>query len=146
MLKRILNDIRSLKECDCNVEQNEDESNKITFDILGPKDSIYETGKWKILIEFPNQYPYKSPSVGFVNRIYHPNIDFNSGTICLDVLNTEWTPIYNIKHIYETFIPQLLQYPNPDDPLNEDAATLYLTDKKKYEEKVLECIKKYNID
>ena len=146
MLKRILNDIRSLKECDCNVEQNEDGSNKITFDILGPKDSIYETGKWKILIEFPNQYPYKSPSVGFVNRIYHPNIDFNSGTICLDVLNTEWTPIYNIKHIYETFIPQLLQYPNPDDPLNEDAATLYLTDKKKYEEKVLECIKKYNID
>ena len=146
MLKRILNDIRSLKECDCNVQQNEDESNKITFDILGPKDSIYETGKWKILIEFPNQYPYKSPSVGFVNHIYHPNIDFNSGTICLDVLNTEWTPIYNIKHIYETFIPQLLQYPNPDDPLNEDAATLYLTNKKKYEDKVLECIEKYSID
>ena len=145
MLKRILNDIKLLSELDCNVEIEEDNPSKISFDVQGPNDCIYETGKWKIVVEFPKEYPYKSPSVGFLNKIYHPNIDFNSGSICLDVLNTEWTPIYNIKHIYETFIPQLLQYPNADDPLNEEAAALYLTNKDKYNEKVIEYINKYGI-
>jgi ubiquitin-conjugating enzyme E2 H len=44
--------------------------------------------------------------------------------------------MYDMINIFEVFLPQLLRYPNPSDPLNGEAAALLLRDPKNYEVKV----------
>jgi ubiquitin-conjugating enzyme E2 H len=39
-------------------------------------------------------------------------------------------------NIFEVFLPQLLRYPNPTDPLNGEAAALLMREPSKYELKV----------
>jgi ubiquitin-conjugating enzyme E2 H len=128
--KRIMNDLKMLRKN--NIEFEAIDTHTITCIIKGPKDTPYEKGSWKISINFPNNYPFSSPSIGFVDKIYHPNVDFNSGSICFNVLNEEWKPIYTANHIIETFIPQLLTYPNPDDPLNIEAGKLFRKNNKQF--------------
>jgi ubiquitin-conjugating enzyme E2 H len=91
----------------------------------------------------PESYPYKSPSIGFVNRIFHPNIDESSGTVCLDVINPTWCPMLAVGNIFEVLLPELLLYPNPKDPLNGEAASKFINDESRYKEIVKDYVKRY---
>lgn len=44
--------------------------------------------------------------------------------------------MFDLINIFDVFIPQLLLYPNPKDPLNGEAAKLSMSNEKAYQQKV----------
>ena len=91
--------------------------------ILGPFDTPYAGGIWKLKISLPTNYPFKPPVIKFKTKIYHPNIN-HSGAICLDILNSNWSPALSISKVLLS-ICSLLNEPNPDDPLVPEIANEY---------------------
>eukprot|EP00792_Barthelona_sp_PAP020_P003789 TRINITY_DN1650_c0_g1_i1.p1 TRINITY_DN1650_c0_g1~~TRINITY_DN1650_c0_g1_i1.p1 ORF type:complete len:191 (+),score=46.28 TRINITY_DN1650_c0_g1_i1:324-896(+) len=134
-------DIMKLVLAGYEVDTIEDEALKVSF--RGPVDTPYEKGIFFVRIELPNNYPYRSPSVQFLTHIFHPNIDFKSGAVCLNVLNQTWTPMYDLNNIFETFLPQLLRYPNPTDPMNLEAARMMLNKPELFNQKATETVLRY---
>ena len=64
--------------------------------IFGPDDTPWEGGTFKLVLEFTEDYPNKAPTVRFLTKMFHPNI-YNDGQICLDILQNQWSPIYDIS-------------------------------------------------
>jgi ubiquitin-conjugating enzyme E2 H len=44
--------------------------------------------------------------------------------------------MFDLVNIFEVFLPQLLRYPNPTDPLNREAAALLMRDPETYNQRV----------
>lgn len=53
--------------------------------IMGPEQTPYSGGTFKLELFLPEEYPMEAPKVRFLTPIYHPNID-RLGRICLDIL------------------------------------------------------------
>ena len=99
--------------------------------VRGPAGSVYEGGVFKLKITFPGHYPYKPPHVRFVTQIYHCNIS-SSGSICLDLLKKEWSPVITIQKLLISII-SLLDDPCADDPLSPQVARLYLRNREEHD-------------
>ncbi|OEL29156.1 Ubiquitin-conjugating enzyme E2 36 [Dichanthelium oligosanthes] len=78
--------------------------------ILGPSQSPYEGGVFKLELFLPEEYPMAPPKVRFLTKIYHPNID-----------KDKWSPALQIRTVLLS-IQALLSAPNPDDPLADNVA------------------------
>jgi len=74
--KRKDRDVKKLMMGGYIVEYEDYSQDTIVVDFKGPKDTLYEGGAWKLRVYLPDNYPYKSPSIGFMNRMFHPNVDF----------------------------------------------------------------------
>jgi len=100
--------------------------------IIGPADTPYEGGVFKLSIQFPADYPFKPPKLQFTTKIYHCNVNAN-GSICLDILQSQWSPALTIGKVLLS-ICSLLTDPNPDDPLVPEIAKMYKENRKKHDE------------
>jgi ubiquitin-conjugating enzyme E2 A len=70
--------------------------------------------------------------------MFHPNI-YANGEICLDILQNQWSPIYDIAAIL-TSIQSLLCDPNPNSPANSEAARLWNENRREYNRRVAQVV------
>ena len=112
--------------------------------IFGPDDTPWEGGTFKLVLEFTEDYPNKAPQVRFITKMFHPNI-YNDGQICLDILQNQWSPIYDVSAIL-TSIQSLLCDPNPSSPANSEASGLYNENRRGYNRRVREIVEQSWMD
>lgn len=103
-----------------------------------PDDTPWEGGTFKLTLNFTEDYPNKPPVVKFVSRLFHPNV-YNDGGICLDILQSNWSPIYDISAVL-TSIQSLLCDPNPNSPANSEAARLFQENRREYNKRVQKIV------
>lgn len=141
--QRLLRDLSRIeKEAEDSIFAGPDENDIQKWEavILGPESSPWEGGIFKLNLTFTNEYPSKPPTVLFISKIFHPNV-YNDGRICLDILDKNWSPVYDILSILIS-LRSLLSDPNENSPANVEAAQLYKTNPQLYYIKVKECVDK----
>ena len=130
--KRLTGELRKIKDSKDKSELDGIEINP-TDDALiwvakikGPISSPFENAIFDVLIRFPEEYPFKPPSIRFLdaNRIFHPNV-YRDGKICVDILQNNWAPALNVCNVLIS-LRSLLEDPNPSSPANRNAAILYV--------------------
>jgi len=139
--RRLMRDFRRLQQDPPQGVTGAPEENDIlkwNAVIFGPDDTPWEGGTFKLTLEFTEDYPNKPPKVVFVTKMFHPNI-YANGQICLDILQNQWSPIYDIAAIL-TSIQSLLTDPNPNSPANVEAAKLYQSNRREYDRKVMQFV------
>ena len=102
-------------------------------------------GRFELDIVVPKNYPLRPPKIHFITKIFHPNIHFKTGEICLDLvrssftlravccahthsvppqLKSAWSAVYTLQSVCRSIIA-LLSHPEPDSPLNCDCGKHY---------------------
>lgn len=133
--RRILKEIQDLKKDapdNCSAGPKDNDVYKWDAVIMGPTDSPYQGGIFKLEIHFPTDYPFKPPKVIFTTKIYHPNVGV-TGNICLDILKDNWSPALTVGKVLLS-ICSLLTDANPKDPLVPDIADQYMNNRSEFDE------------
>ncbi|KAL6836401.1 ubiquitin-conjugating enzyme E2 [Trichoderma sp. SZMC 28015] len=108
--------------------------------IIGPADTPFEDGTFRLVMQFEEQYPNKPPQVKFISQMFHPNV-YATGELCLDILQNRWSPTYDVAAVL-TSIQSLLNDPNTGSPANVEASNLYKDNRKEYTKRVRETVER----
>jgi ubiquitin-protein ligase len=90
----------------------------------------------EVQIKVTPGYPFYPPEVFIRNKVYHPNVNIDSGSMLVQSLSqTDWLPMMTLNSIIFAIELSLIE-PNlacvPRNPINEELAMVYSTDKSEF--------------
>jgi len=137
---RITKDINELTlPKTCNTEFA-DPDNLLAFKlIICPDEGFYKGGRFVFSFKVGQNYPHEPPKVKCDTKVYHPNIDIE-GNVCLNILREDWKPVLTINSIVYG-LQYLFLEPNPEDPLNKEAAEVLQSNKQIFEQHVFKSMR-----
>merc|ERR1712012_1506281 len=118
-----------------------DKNNLMQFSIvISPDDGFWKGAEYTFAFKVaPMEYPHEAPKVKCETKIYHPNIDLQ-GNVCLNILREDWKPVLTITSIVYG-LQYLFLEPNPEDPLNKDAAEVLQSNRRLFEQDVAKAMR-----
>mmetsp|Transcript_20412 Transcript_20412/g.44219 ORF Transcript_20412/g.44219 Transcript_20412/m.44219 type:complete len:228 (-) Transcript_20412:421-1104(-) len=109
-----------------------------------PDSGFWRNATYKFTFDIPDHYPHSPPKVHCDTRIYHPNINLE-GKVCLNILREDWKPVLDVNAVIYGLI-SLFYEPNPNNPLNHEAAALFRKDAKRFERTVQRTLRGGDMD
>ncbi|KAH9184212.1 hypothetical protein AeNC1_013814 [Aphanomyces euteiches] len=122
-LRKELTELRKSPEADMVLYPLEDTVTEWKAFIKGPVDTPFQNRVFELRIVTTPLYPMEPPKMRFVTKIFHPNVHFTDGSICLDILKREWSPAWTLRAACLA-VTSLLSDPAADSPLNCDAGNM----------------------
>mmetsp|Transcript_42240 Transcript_42240/g.76215 ORF Transcript_42240/g.76215 Transcript_42240/m.76215 type:complete len:108 (-) Transcript_42240:135-458(-) len=69
-----------------------------------PENTIYSNEKYRLRVQFPNDYPTSPPSVYFLNPTPRHEHVYTNGDICLSLLGKDWRPIMTAQMVAQAIM------------------------------------------
>lgn len=131
-IQKDINELNLPKTCDISFSDPDDLLNfKL---VICPDEGFYKSGKFVFSFKVGQGYPHDPPKVKCETMVYHPNIDLE-GNVCLNILREDWKPVLTINSIIYG-LQYLFLEPNPEDPLNKEAAEVLQNNRRLFEQNV----------
>lgn len=115
---------------------------------VSPDEGFWQGGKFTFHIFITEEYNMAPPTVKCLTKLWHPNIS-EDGDVCLSILRQNsidglgWAPTRRLKDVVWGLSSLFTDLLNFDDPLNIEAAELYLRDKESFRNKVRDYVNQY---
>ena len=145
---RIMEEFNKLKNSQCisivKCEFMNGDINNWRVCFEGSPCSPYEDGIFQVKVHLPEDFPNGRPSLYFITKMFHPNIQQSDGKVSLNLIY-DWVPTRTIEELLYGFI-EVMDNPKADVGFREEPQQLLAKDRDKFFEKVLEYTDLYAMD
>lgn len=93
--------------------------------VIVPMEGFYRHLKLSFRIDVPKMYPFVGPRIWSMQRLFHPNVDYETGAVCMNILRLDWSPAFSLNVLVMGMLNILLEL-SWEDPLNKHAASLLM--------------------